>query len=216
MIRRPLPFLVLTALACVAGGSKSAPPDETPMPAAATDFCANAVELLGLSGHTLQSCTSMLPDQYYVTIAGDPGYSGPVVVKDGVPVAGRGCAEGAAWLTRIRVMELEVKSPVALIESLAWLGALPEGFGPEHFTDHEDRTGTTRFSANPFRLELRRDVATEAADGGASSSHGNSEPMPSQERSILTADTGYTFTWTLERRLRGGPWEPLSTTPCAP
>jgi hypothetical protein len=184
------------------------------------DVCERMVDMLGLAGGTLESCISLLPDQFYVEVQSEAGgYAGPVVVDAGALVTARGCAAGAAWLQRARVYELDVKNPVAVVESLAWLGALPEGFDASHFTDHEDRTGATRFSAHPFRLELRRplqkDPATSAFTEGALLGRGAGAELLDQERAVLTGDADYLFTWTLERRIASGDWSKVSESVCA-
>jgi len=184
-----------------------------------TDFCANALALLGLEGGVLERCTSFLPDQYWVVATrGDDEYVGTVVVEGDVPDERRGCAAGAAWLRRIHIYEIDPINPVALSEGLEWLGALPEGFKAAHLTDHEDRSGKTRFSVSPFLLELRMvevAVVPEAARGLELDIRGRGDGgIPPQRRAILTGDSEYQFTWAIERRERGGPWEPVSIIPC--
>jgi hypothetical protein len=188
------------------------------MSAPTTDFCANALALLGLEGGELESCTPFLPDQYWVVATrGEEGYAGTVVLHDGVPDEQRGLAAGAAWLRRIRIYEVDPINPVALCEGLEWLDALPETFKAAHLTDHEDRSGKTRFSKSPFRLELRMiEVAPEGVgdilmEGSYGSGGGAVQP---QRRAILTGDPEYRFTWTIERRDGGGAWEPVSVIPC--
>jgi hypothetical protein len=214
---RVLTSLMLVTLAC---GSGPAGPSakEPPMSAPTNDFCGNALALLGLEGGELESCIPFLPDQYWVVATrGSEGYAGTVVLRDGVPETRRGLAAGAAWLRRIRIYEVDTINAVALCDGLEWLEALPEGFKAGHLTDHEDRSGKTRFSKSPFRLELRmkevpppevQDLLSERSYGGGPGGR------PAQRRAILTGDPEYQFTWTIERRDGSGPWEPVSMIPC--
>ncbi|MBW2257885.1 MAG: hypothetical protein JRI25_25245 [Deltaproteobacteria bacterium] len=190
------------------------------MSAPTNDFCANALTLLGLAGGVLETCTPFLPDQYWVVATrGNEGYAGTVVLHDGVPDQRRGLAAGAAWLRRIEIYEVESINPVALCDGLEWLEALPETFEAAHLTDHEDRSGETRFSKTPFRLELRMIEVPVVPEGagdvfeGASYGAGGGG-LPPQRRAILTGDSEYRFTWTIERRDGGGAWEPVSVAPC--
>ncbi|MBW2255813.1 MAG: hypothetical protein JRI25_14600 [Deltaproteobacteria bacterium] len=188
------------------------------MSAPTTDFCANALALLDLEGGELETCTPALPDQYWVVATrGKGGYAGVVVVDSAVPDERRGLAAGAAWLRRIHIYDLETVNIVFLSEGLEWLDALPEDFKAAHLTDHDDRSGKTRFSKSPFRLELRMiEVAEvpEGAEGIDLEDHHGPGAIPPQRRAILTGDSEYQFTWAIERRERGGPWEPVSIIPC--
>lgn len=211
----------LLTFACAAGPQRAETPEEAPVAKASSEFCSQALARLGLDGLELEECTSLLPDQHYVTAVdpdGGEGFHSVVVVERGVPVTERGYAAGAAWLKRARIPEhATLGTAVALVESLAWLDALPPDFAPAHFTDHEDRTGASRFSAEPFRLELRRpldepvDPLTEGLTAPGIEGRGGGPELLTQERAILTGEER--FTWTLERREDSGPWAKTATIP---
>jgi len=190
------------------------------MAAPTNDFCTHALALLGFEGGTLETCTPALPDEYWVVATRkDAEYVGVVVVDDGVPDPRRGLAAGAEWLRRIRIYDLESVNIVFLAEGLQWLEALPEGFKAANLTDHDDRTGKTRFTQSPFRLELRMiEVPEVPEEARGIDLQGTPGPgpggKPPQRRAILTGDPEYRFTWTIERRDGGGPWEPVSVLPC--
>lgn len=206
----------LALLLCL-GACASAPVQEPPMPRPATDFCAHALEALGLTDATLASCTALLPDLYWVNATGPGGFAGAVVVEAGVPVKARGCGAGAAWLTRIGVQDLPAARAVFVTQGLEALGALPDGFTSAHVAGDDDPSGDSRLTLKPFRLELVAPEEPTGFEAGALDAGGLGGPghTPGPERrAVLTADPAWRFTWTIERRTAGGPWEPVSSTPC--
>lgn len=188
------------------------------MPPISSELCARLAVFLAGDGAVAERCVSLLPDHVYVTVVEGP--HSVVVLNGDEPVTERGFEAGVAFLDRVRGTAELAKQPVALLDALSWLEALPPGFTPAHFTDAEDRTGATRFRAEPFRLELRRPLQASPAPGAdvggllGGARLGGSLPQPSQQRAVLEVGADG-WRWALERRSGGSAWQPEGAWPDA-